>query len=79
MKAWDQQFRRFPPLEKSLLVVQGTEDLTVAWRYNLQQIKRALPNARIELIPDAGHQLVNERSDLRGQVFTAINRHFQGD
>lgn len=79
MKAWDQQFRRFPSLEKSLLVVQGTEDLTVAWRYNLQQIQRALPNARIELIPGAGHQLVNESSDLRGQVFTAINRHFQGD
>jgi len=79
MKAWDQQFRRFPPLERSLLVVQGTDDLTVAWRYNLQQIQRALPNARIELIPGAGHQLVNESSDLRAQVFTAINRHFQGD
>jgi lysophospholipase len=79
MKAWDQQFRRFPPLEKSLLVIQGTDDLTVAWRYNLQQIWRALPNARIELIPGAGHQLVNESSDLRAQVFTAINRHFFGD
>lgn len=79
MKIWDQQFRRFPPLERSLLVVQGTDDLTVAWRYNLQQIQRALPNARIELIPGAGHQLVNESSDLRAQVFTAINRHFQGD
>ncbi|WP_331352769.1 alpha/beta hydrolase [Cellvibrio sp. UBA7671] len=79
MEAWDQQFRRFPPLEKSLLVIQGTDDLTVAWRYNLQQIWRALPNARIELIPGAGHQLVNESSDLRAQVFTAINRHFFGD
>lgn len=79
MKAWDKQFRRFPPLQKSLLVVQGTADLTVSWRYNLQQIQRALPNARMELIPAAGHQLVNESSDLRAQVFTAINRHFFGD
>lgn len=79
MKAWDQQFRRFPPLEKSLLVVQGTHDLTVAWRYNLQQIQRALPNTRIELIPGAGHQLVNEAEDLRSLIFSAINRHFFGD
>ncbi len=79
MKAWDQQFRRFPPLDNSILVVQGTQDLTVTWRYNLQQIRRALPNARIEMIPGAGHQLVNEVDDLRAQVFTAINRHFFSD
>lgn len=76
MKAWDQQLRRFPPLDKSVLVVQGSEDLTVAWRYNLQQIQRVLPNVRIEMIPGAGHQLVNEAQYLRAQVFTAINRHF---
>jgi alpha-beta hydrolase superfamily lysophospholipase len=79
MKAWDQQFRGFPPLENPLLIVQGTEDLTVAWRYNLQQIQRALPNSKVELIPGAGHQLVNETDELRAQVFTAINRHFLSD
>lgn len=79
MKVWDRQFRAFPPLDKSILVIQGTKDFTVAWRYNLQQIQRALPNARIELIPDAGHQLVNEAEDLRASIFNAINRHFFGD
>lgn len=76
MKAWDQQFRQFPPLNQSVLVVQGTKDFTVAWRYNLQQIQRALPNAQIEMIPGAGHQLVNEAEDLRAPIFTAINRYF---
>jgi len=79
LKAWDHQFRSFSPLDKPVLVVQGSEDLTVAWRYNLKQIQRALPSARIEIIPGAGHQLVNEAKDLRAQVFTAINRHFFGD
>lgn len=79
MKAWDQQFRHFPSLDKSVLVIQGTEDVTVAWRYNLQQIQRALPNARLEMIPGAGHQLVNEADALRAPIFTAINRHFFGD
>lgn len=79
MRGWDRQFRGFPPMDKSILVIQGTRDFTVAWRYNLQQIQRALPNALIEMIPGAGHQLVNEAEDLRVQVFTAINRHFFGD
>lgn len=79
MKAWNQQFRLFPPLDKTVLVIQGTKDFTVAWRYNLQQIRRALPNARIEMVTGAGHQLVNERQDFRKQVFTEITRHFFSD
>ncbi len=79
MKDWDQQFRQFPPLNKSVLVVQGAKDFTVAWRYNLQQIQRALPNAQIQMIPGAGHQLVNEAEDLRTPIFTAINRYFFSD
>lgn len=79
MKAWNQQFSGFPPLDKIVLVVQGTKDFTVAWRYNLQQIQRALPNTRIEMIAGAGHQLVNEAEELRAQIFTAINRHFFSD
>lgn len=79
MKAWDQQFRAFPPLDKSVLIVQGTDDLTVAWQYNLQQIKRALPHAQIALIPGAGHQLVNEIHEYRTPVFAAIKRYFFGD
>lgn len=79
MKAWDAQFRQFPPLQLPVLVVQGDEDMTVNWRYNLQQIQRALPNTRVAMIPGAGHQLVNETDDLRASVFGAISRHFFGD
>ncbi|WP_323813225.1 alpha/beta hydrolase [Cellvibrio sp. NN19] len=76
MKAWDAQFREFPPLHHTLLVVQGDEDMTVDWRYNLKQIQRALPNAQFALIPGAGHQLVNEVGVLRAQVFSAIAYYF---
>lgn len=76
MKAWDAQFRHFPPLQTPVLVVQGDEDMTVNWRYNLQQIQRALPNARVAMVPGAGHQLVNETDALRAPVFGAISRHF---
>lgn len=76
MKAWDAQFREFAPLPHNVLVIQGDEDMTVAWRYNLAQIQRALPNAQIAMIPGAGHQLVNETGVLRAQVFSAIAFYF---
>lgn len=83
MKRWDKQFRRFSPLaqplrssQKPLLVVQGDEDMTVDWRYNLQQIRRALPDTQVVMIPGARHQLVNEEQVIREQVFTAISRYF---
>lgn len=76
MKAWDVQLRQFPPLSQPVLVVQGAEDMTVAWRYNLTQITRALPHAQVVMIPGAGHQLVNETQTLRAQIFTQISRYF---
>lgn len=76
MKQWDQQFQHCSPLGLPLLVVQGTEDETVDWRYNLQQLRVRLPAAEIVMIEGAGHQLVNEREDFRRQVFAQISRFF---
>lgn len=72
MKAWDKQFRAFKPLQKELLIIQGTGDMTVDWSYNLPTIQRKLPNANVIIIKDAGHQLVNESEQYRTQVFSAI-------
>jgi alpha-beta hydrolase superfamily lysophospholipase len=76
MKAWDRQFRGFAAKDTRLLIVQGTNDMTVDWRYNLPVIQRKLPNAQVELIPDAGHQLVNESDTYRIPVFAKISRYF---
>ncbi len=72
MKAWDKQFRSYIPLQKELLIIQGTGDMTVDWHYNVPTIQRKLPNAKIVMVNDAGHQLVNESEHYRAQVFAAI-------
>lgn len=76
MKAWHEMVLELAPLHKELLIVQGTGDLTVDWRYNLPLLERKLPNAKIVFIKDAGHQLVNENEFYRSQVFAAINHYF---
>lgn len=72
MKAWDQQCQRFPVLQNAMLIVQGSGDRTVDWQYNLNRLTGLLPNARIEIIPDAGHQLVNETPEYRQIAFAKV-------
>lgn len=79
MKAWHRQFCQFPPSATPVLVIQGTGDMTVAWRYNLKRIREKLPKAQVVYIEQAGHQLVNESEPYRQPVFSAIRAQFFGD
>jgi alpha-beta hydrolase superfamily lysophospholipase len=75
MKAWDQQFGQFSPAEKEIVIIQGTGDMTVDWRYNLALIEKKLPRTKVCFIEDAGHQLVNESEIYRAQVFASIEQY----
>jgi lysophospholipase len=77
MKEWNHMFCKFAPLQKKVLVVQGTGDMTVDWQYNLPLIQRKLPNAKISMIADAGHQLVNESEHYRAQLFATLDQYYQ--
>ncbi len=75
MKAWHETFLKLSSRKKDILVVQGTEDMTVDWRYNLPVIKQKLPNAQLVYIEGAGHQLINESETHRRDLFAAIERY----
>ncbi len=77
MKSWNQQFSNFSSIDREVFIVQGTGDMTVAWRYNLPLIKSKLPNAKIHMITDARHQLVSESDEYRSQAFDAIEKYLK--
>jgi lysophospholipase len=72
MKAWVDEFKAMPPCDHPVTILQGDDDDTLAWRYNLRQLRRKFPNSRIRLIEGAGHHLVNERRELRQSIFDAM-------
>jgi len=76
MKQWHEMVLNVAPLQNPVLIVQGTDDLTVDWKYNLPLLQQKLPHAQIEYIAEAGHQLVNESDIYRQLVFTAIKNYF---
>lgn len=77
MALWHKSVRCARLLSQPILVIQGTGDKTVNWRYNLAQIRQKIPSVDIHLIPDAGHQLINESPQYRDQVLDEMARWLQ--
>lgn len=65
LRRWLRRFLQRPPCPQPLLVLQGDNDGTVDWRYNLGQIRRHFPEARVAMLPGGRHHLVNEHEALR--------------
>lgn len=63
------------PCAKPVVVIQGTDDRTVDWEYNLPKIEQAFSHVKVELIEEGRHQLVNEARRFREQVFAYIDAY----
>ncbi|MDM1696955.1 alpha/beta hydrolase [Thiopseudomonas alkaliphila] len=55
------------------IVVQGQQDKTVDWRYNLSFLSKKFTSLRVLYLPEARHHLVNEAVDLRQQMLSFID------
>ncbi|MDZ7686684.1 MAG: hypothetical protein U5O39_18350 [Gammaproteobacteria bacterium] len=73
MMEWIRHFRVLDPVDASVLVVQGTGDGTVDWRGNLRVIAQKFPTARIEVVEEGKHQLLNEIDEWRDRVWKHID------
>ena len=77
MHKWNEWITEFEPSERGILVIQGTKDTTVSWKYNMKFIKDKFSNVRFEMVKDAGHELFNESPKYREQVFTLITNYIE--
>lgn len=58
------------------LIIQGREDTTVDWRYNMRRIETLFPGSAIEYLPEAGHHLANESERWRNLYLARISMYF---
>jgi len=77
MADWHERFVKLPERAESWLVVQGDQDKTVDWLYNMKQFQAKLPRAQTVMVPGADHQLVNESLEYRKLVFDALDGFFR--
>ncbi|TGD72704.1 alpha/beta hydrolase [Mangrovimicrobium sediminis] len=60
-----------------LLLVQGRQDSTVDWRYNVPFVLDLFAGSEVCYLPRAGHQLANESADIREVYYAALDQWFQ--
>lgn len=76
LRKWipDMLARAVVPDSEHVTIIQGTEDTTVDWRYNLAQYRKLFPLGSAVTIDGAGHHLVGESESYRQKVFAALDR-----
>jgi len=69
LRDWNRRIQGYATVTQPVLVIQGTDDDVVDWKYNLEFLKMKIIGLEIELVEGAKHQLVNENQALRQRVF----------
>lgn len=69
---WNDKIVNLSRRDKAVLVIQGTSDTTVDWRYNIKFIPSKLSNVKVTLIEKGRHELFNESANIRTKVFSEI-------
>ncbi|BCB60289.1 MULTISPECIES: alpha/beta hydrolase [Halomonadaceae] len=75
MRRWMPRLLALEPNPLPTLILQGEQDLTVDWEWNLTILAEKFPNAEVHRHPEARHHLVNEAEPIRQQLFEALD-HF---
>lgn len=73
MLKWIANIEKAGSCTDTLMVIQGTDDRTVNWRYNVSVLDQLCPAAELRLVRGARHQLVNESDQYRARVFAHID------
>ncbi|WP_207060584.1 alpha/beta hydrolase [Motiliproteus sp. SC1-56] len=58
------------------LIIQGREDGTVDWRYNLGVLQDKFPGCRICYLEQGRHHLANEAPEIRHEYLAWLQRHW---
>ncbi len=75
LKRWIPQFEALPARSDIRpLIIQGQQDATVDWRYNLNMLEQKFPHRRLLEIKAARHQLANESQPIRDQYSNWLDR-----
>ena len=72
MRRWMPRLIALPPVSLPTLILQGEQDVTVDWEWNLAVLQRKFPQARIHRDPEARHHLVNEAEPIRARLFVEL-------
>ena len=72
MNNWVSEFERAPANDFAINLIQGDSDKTLDWVHNLKAFNQKFSALSVTMIATGNHHLVNEKEDLRAQIFGAL-------
>lgn len=76
MHRWIPEMLAHTPTDISPMVIQGIDDHTVDWRYNIEVIRDKFRDPELVLLGRGRHHLVNDSERVRGQYMAALDQRF---
>jgi alpha-beta hydrolase superfamily lysophospholipase len=73
LKNWLDLFASQPLINLPTLIVQGQQDNTVDWRYNIPHIMQKMPQAQLHYLAEARHHLANESETIRDHIWQIVS------
>lgn len=73
MMEFQLRFAVAPVSEHKIHIIQGSNDGTVDWQYNLPKLHEKFPAAETHMIENARHHLINESEHYLSQVFAIMD------
>lgn len=76
MIRWARRIERVEPCRFSPIILQGDEDKTVDYAFNLPVLSGKFAQPKIIMLPNGRHHLVNESEKLRAEMFGELDKVF---
>lgn len=71
---WNRLIKKYRPTYRATCMIQGEEDKTVDWKYNKDFIQFKFKKLQMNTIKDGKHHLINEKREIREEVFSIIHK-----
>jgi alpha-beta hydrolase superfamily lysophospholipase len=78
LQSWLEEFLQRDTSSCPLLVIQGDDDETVDWKYNLRQIQRLFPRWKLVQVAGGRHHLANESPANRKLYLHRVSEYLEG-
>ena len=75
LHAWNDKIADLPSCPTKVKVIQGTDDTTLDWKFNVEFIREKFSNVDVTLVEEGRHELLNESVEIRKKVFSEIGSY----